>query len=50
MVIELREFNHKKKKKNMGNMGKLIFVIILAKSGILRKYMACSFVSTCVVL
>ena len=46
MIIKLREF---KKKKKMGKMGKLFLVIILTKSGILRKYLASSLVLTCVV-
>ena len=55
MVIELREFNDKKKKKkkkkkNMDKMGKLFLLITLTKSGILVKYLAYSFVLTCVVL
>ena len=33
MVIELRELNDKKKKKNMDKMQKLNFVIIKPKSG-----------------
>ena len=48
MVIELREFNDKKKKKkNMDKMAKLFLVIILAISGILVSY---SLVLTCAVL
>ena len=43
MVIELREFNDKKKK-NMDKMGKLFLLITLTKSGILVKYLAYSFV------
>ena len=41
MVIELREFNDKKKKKknNMDKMQKLNFVIIKPKSGNLIKYL-----------
>ena len=53
MVIELREFNDKKKKKkkkSMDKMGKLFLPITLTKSGILVKYLAYSFVLTCVVL
>ena len=52
MVIELREFNDKKKKKkkNMDKMGKLFLLITLTKSDILVKYLAYSFVLTCVVL
>ena len=55
-VIELRVFNKKekkkkkKKKKNMDKMGKLFFVIILAKHGLLVKDLAHSLVSTYVVL
>ena len=47
MVIELCEFNDKKKKKNMDKMAKLFLVIILAISGILVSY---SLVLTCAVL
>ena len=43
------EFNDKKKK-NMDKMGKLFLLITLTKSGILVKYLAYSFVLTCVVL
>ena len=52
MVIELREFNDKKKKKkkNMDKMGKLFLLITLTNNGILVKYLAHSFVLTCVVL
>ena len=53
MVIELREFNDKKKKKkkkNMDKMRKLFLLLTLTKSGILVKYLAYSFVLTCVVL
>ena len=55
MVIELCVFNDKKKKKkkkkkNMDKMGKLFLPITLTKSGILVKYLAYSFVLTCVVL
>ena len=40
MVIELRDFNDKKKKKNtMDKMQKLHFVIIWSKSGNLMKYL-----------
>ena len=42
MVIELREFNDKKKKKmknNMDKMQKLNFVIIWPKMGNLMKYL-----------
>ena len=51
-VIELRVFNkkEKKKKKNMDKMGKLFFVIILAKRGLLMNDLAHSLVSTYVVL
>ena len=38
MVIELREFNDKKKKKK-NNMDKINFVIIKPKSGNLMKYL-----------
>ena len=38
MVIELREFNDKKKK-NMDKMGKLFLLITLTKNGILVKYL-----------
>ena len=42
MVIELREFNDKKKKKkNMDKMGKLFLLITLTKSHILVKYQLC---------
>ena len=41
MVIELPEFNQKKKK-NMDKMGNLFFVIIVSKIGILRKYLVYS--------
>ena len=44
MVIELREFNKKEKKKTW------MKVIILAKISVLKKYLAYSLVSTCVVL
>ena len=62
MVIELRVFNkkrkrkrkrkkkRKKKKKNMDKMGKLFFVIILPKIGILVKDLAHSLFLTCIVL
>ena len=49
MVIELREFNDKKKKKK-DKIGKFFLLVILTKSGILLKYLAYSFVLTCVVL
>ena len=52
MVIELREFNDKKKKKkkkkkNMDKMQKLNFVIIRPKSGILMKYLVHRLLLTC---
>ena len=54
MVIELRVFNKKekkkKKKKNMDKMGKLFFVIILPKIGILVKDLAHSLFLTCILL
>ena len=53
MVIELRVLNKKekkKKKKNMDKMGKLFFVIILSKIGILVKDLAHSLFLTCIVL
>ena len=52
MVIELRVFNkkEKKKKKNMDKMGKLFFVIILPQIGILVKDLAHSLFLTCIVL
>ena len=40
----------KKKKKNMDKIGKLFLLVTLTKSGILVKYLAYSFVLTCVVL
>ena len=44
-VIELRIFNKKEKqKKNMDKMGKLFFVIVLAKSGIIVKELVQSLV------
>ena len=49
-VIELHEFNDKKKKKKMDKMGELFLVIILAISGVLVNYLAYSLVLTCVVL
>ena len=36
MVIELCEFNKKKKKNNMDKMEKLFWVMALAKSGIIE--------------
>ena len=51
MVIELREFNDKKKKKNtMDKMQKLNVVIIWPKSGNLMKYLVHRLLSTCSVL
>ena len=50
MVIELRVFNKKEKKKNMDKMGKLFFVIILPKIGILVKDLVHSVFLTCIVL
>ena len=51
MVIELREFNDKKKKKNnMDKMQKLNFVIIWPKSGNLMKYLVHRLLLTCSVL
>ena len=52
MVIELREFNDKKKKKkkNMDKVGKLFLLITLTKNGILVKYLAYSFILANVVL
>ena len=50
MVIELREFNDKKKKNNMDKMQKLNFVIIWPKSGNLMKYLVHRLLSTCSVL
>ena len=55
MVIELRVFNKKekkkkKKKKNMDKMGKLFFLIILPKIGILVKDLAHSLFLTCILL
>ena len=48
MVIELREFNDKKKKKNnMDKMQKLNFAIIRPKSGILMKYLVHRLLLTC---
>ena len=52
MVIELREFNDKKKKKKntMDKMLKLNFVIIWLKSGSLMKYLVQRLRLTCCVL
>ena len=53
MVIELCEFNDKKKKKkknNMDKMQKLNFVIIWSKSGSLFKYLVHRLLLTCSVL
>ena len=51
MVIELREFNDKKKKKNnMDKMQKLNFVIIWPKSGNLMKYLVHRLLLTCSML
>ena len=54
MVIELREFNDKKKKKKkkntMDKMHKLNFVIIWSKSGNLMKYLVHRLLLTCSVL
>ena len=53
MVIELREFNDKKKKKKkntMDKMQKLNFVIIWPKSGNLMKYLVHRLLLTCSVL
>ena len=53
MVIELREFNDKKKKKKkntMDKMQKLNFVIIWSKSGNLMKYLVHRILLTCSVL
>ena len=52
MVIELREFNDKKKKKknNMDKMQKLNFVIIWPKSDNLMKYLVHRLLLTCFVL
>ena len=49
-VLELSEFNKEKKKKSIGKMEKLFFVIMLAKSGILKIYLEYSLASTCIVL
>ena len=50
MVIELREFNDKKKKNTMDKMQKLNFVIIWPKSGNLIKYLVHRLLLTCSVL
>ena len=50
MVIELREFNDKKKKNNMDKMQKQNFVIIWPKSGNLMKYLVYRLLLTCSVL
>ena len=54
MVIELREFNDKKKKKKkkntMDKMQKINFVIIWPKSGSLMKYLVHRLLLTCSVL
>ena len=54
MVIELREFNDKKKKKKkkntMDKMQKLNFVLIWPKSGSLMKYLVHRLLLTCSVL
>ena len=50
MVIELREFKEKKKKKNMDKMGKICLALIGRGSGILVKYFIHSFVLTCCIL
>ena len=50
MVIELCEFNDKKKKKTMDKMQKLNFVIIWPKSGNLMKYLVHRLLMTCSVL
>ena len=60
MVIELREFNDKKKKKKkkkknfkkntMDKMQKINFVIIWLKSGSLMKYLVHRLLLTCSVL
>ena len=50
MVIELREFNDKKKKNNMDKMQKQNFVIIWPKSGNLMKYLVHRLLLTCSVL
>ena len=50
MVIELHEFNDKKKKNTMDKMHKLNFVIIWQKSGSLMKYLVHRLLLTCSVL
>ena len=53
MVIELREFNDKKKKKKKNTMDKMLklnFVIIWSKSGNLMKYLVHRLLLTCSVL
>ena len=52
IVIELREFNDKKKKKKntMDKMQKINFVIIWPKSGSLMKYLVHRLLLTCSVL
>ena len=50
MVIELREFNDKKKENTMDKMQKLNFVIIWPKSGSLMKYLVHRLLLTCSVL
>ena len=53
MVIELREFNDKKKKKKqntMDKMQKLSFVIIWPKSGSVMNYLVHKLLCTCSVL
>ena len=53
MVIELREFNDKKKKKKKNTMDKMQkrhFVIIWPKSGNLMKYLVHTLLLTCSVL
>ena len=53
MVIELREFNDKKKKKKkntMDKMQKLNFVLIWPKGGNLMKYLVHRLLLTCSVL
>ena len=50
MVIELREFNEKKKKNTMDKMQILNFVIIWPKSGSLMKYLIHRLLLTCSVL
>ena len=53
MVIELREFNDKKKKKNTMDknlMQKFYFVIIWPNSGSLMKYLVHRLLLTCFVL